>query len=674
MPSAGTPVLNIVDISQYNDNQAITSDNINFARLATEVDGVYIRAFGCDKTTGVPYIDKQAVHYANSAQKNNLDYGFYYYFIPSADLNDAVAQARNFYEFVNDYPYRLRPVIDVENNLHNLSRDQMAAAVKTFANTFKALSGFDLMAYTYPYFIKDQLNSSYAVYHLWIAHYNVPAPMTGLDYPGKVPKSTWVWERWDMWQYTSKGTLSSIPSSASGFLDMSYATDNILLETPQAVVHYDSPNTGMNGGDIAIQGWALSHSGNARIDIYLDGDTLLCSLDEFSERPDVQKIVNANGRYYDGIHSGFSFLIDASRFSPGNHKLEAVLVSRNGVENRFSYSFVVGPESLICLDQPASDVITGDITVSGWALSHAGISRIDLYVDDYSWIGSTSAISERSDVNTIVNSHGMYKDALHSGFSYNIDASRLSAGEHVLRIAAISKDGTACWTNKTVTVGPAPIMCLDSPSQSGIYGKITVAGWALNHAGIAKIELYADNNLLCVTNELSKRSDVNQIMSANNQYRDALHSGFYFDLPAGTLSAGKHTLKIGAVGKDGTTQWITKTIDVKTGSVTCLDNPVTGNISGDILVSGWSISYAGLSRVDIYVDDFQWVGSTDYIFERSDVNSIMNADGRYPDALHSGFGYVINAGRLSPGKHTLYIAAISKDNTVQWITREINVA
>jgi len=73
-------------------------------------------------------------------------------------------------------------------------------------------------------------------------------------------------------------------------------------------------------------------------------------------------------------------------------------------------------------------------------------------VDDNQWVGSTPNMYERSDVNSIINSQGQYKDGLHSGFSYTIGANILSVGTHVIRAAAISRDGTAQWIEKTITV------------------------------------------------------------------------------------------------------------------------------------------------------------------------------------------------------------------------------
>ncbi|MEI8198932.1 MAG: GH25 family lysozyme [Eubacteriales bacterium] len=452
MPSAGKAGLTVVDISQWNDSVTNDKDNIDFALLKTQVDAVYIRAYGCKD--GVPYIDMQAVRYANSAQAVNLPYGFYYYYIPKADQSDARSQAQAYYSFVKTYAYSCVPALDVEENPDNLSKAELAASVKAFADEFKALSGFDLMIYSYPYFIKENFDPSFnwTAYRLWIAHYNVPAPMSGISSTW-MPPELWCWERWDMWQYTSTGTLSSIPNSSGGSLDISTATDTILLSTPMFLSFLDTPNTkDTYGGDTVISGWALSHSGISRVDIYADDFRWVGSTDNLYERSDVQAVMNPGGRYNDGLHSGYSYTVDAGFFTVGQHTLRIAVISRNGSVNWTTTTIRIGPDPQMCLDTPANAAVSGDIAVKGWAVSHAGISRVDVYVDNIYLVGSVSSLSERSDINTITNASGKYKNALHSGFSYTIPAGQLSSGTHEIRVAAVSYDGSVQTITRTITV------------------------------------------------------------------------------------------------------------------------------------------------------------------------------------------------------------------------------
>ena len=231
MPSYGAANLKVADISQYNDAVNTNSDDINFAVLKTQVDAVYIRAFG-NSGTGI-YIDMQATRYAKAAQAAGLKFGFYLFYIPTADLENSRSQARSYYNFIKDFGYSCIPALDVEDNRNNLTKAQLAAAVKAFADEFKSLSRLDLMVYSYPDFISNNFDTTFnwSAYKLWIAHYNVSLPMEGISQTW-MPSSKWSWSYWDMWQYTSKGTLSSIPNSSGGSLDLSHATDNILLAPP----------------------------------------------------------------------------------------------------------------------------------------------------------------------------------------------------------------------------------------------------------------------------------------------------------------------------------------------------------------------------------------------------------------------------------------------------------
>ncbi|MEI8198929.1 MAG: GH25 family lysozyme [Eubacteriales bacterium] len=343
MPSAGTAYLKVVDISEWNDSVTSGTDNINFTSLKTQVDAVYIRSFG--HTGNILTIDKQAVNYANSAQRVNLNYGFYYYYIPKkADPADARAQAQSYYNFIRSFAYSCVPVLDVEDNSAGLTKAELAASIKVFADEFKALSGTDVMIYTYPGFMKSDFDTSYpwSSYKLWIAHYNVPAPMSGIS-SSWMPESMWCWSRWDMWQYTSTGSLSSIPNSSGGWLDMSTATDNILMSTPTAVTNVDSPSkTYINGGEITISGWALSHAGVDRVDFYVDDNVWVGSTSNMLERPDVQQAMNSNGRYNDGLHSGFSYIVPAGFFADGQHTLKIAVINRDGTVKWTSHIFTVG--------------------------------------------------------------------------------------------------------------------------------------------------------------------------------------------------------------------------------------------------------------------------------------------------------------------------------------------
>jgi len=253
------------DISSWNDTITSNTDNIDFAALKTQVDAVYIRAFS--HTTTSISVDKQAVNFANSAQGVGLRYGFYFYFIPTANTGDAKAQARIFYNFSKSFAFSCVPVLDVENNTAGLGKAAFAASVKAFTDEYRSLSGFDMMIYTNPGFMDTNFDTSFPwnIYKLWIAHYDtdilkISAPMEGLSW---MPQSKWCWSDWDMWQYTDKGILSSVPSSkplptdadqTKGHLDLNHATESIFLSTPSAAVPV-SAGTVIYQSHVQDSGW-----------------------------------------------------------------------------------------------------------------------------------------------------------------------------------------------------------------------------------------------------------------------------------------------------------------------------------------------------------------------------------------------------------------------------------
>jgi len=299
----------------------------------------------------------------------------------------------------------------------------------------------------------------------------------------------------------------------------------------------------------------------------------------------------------------------------------------------------------------------GDIYISGRIPMDLNASRVDIYSDTNTWIGSTPTQN--------------------NCFTYTLDASYYTVGWHSLRFAVIKGDGSASWSTSAFLVGPESKICMDYPSGDGTrYGDITVQGWAISHAGITRVDIYADDNvLLGSTTCRYERSDVYAGTANVNKYKNALNSGYSYTIDAGRLTSGTHTIRVAAVSADGSTQWMSKTISVGPKARICLDFPDDNTtVSESVAINGWAVSYAGIDRVDIYVDDVFLVESIEQLTERSDVNASVNTVGQYKDALNSGFSYTIAAGVLSAGKHVIRVSAVSNDGSSQSEYRTVTVA
>ncbi|MFT8888456.1 MAG: lectin like domain-containing protein [Ethanoligenens sp.] len=359
----------------------------------------------------------------------------------------------------------------------------------------------------------------------------------------------------------------------------------------------------------------------------------------------------------------------SSSQSPGGSSSDSVDVAKT----------IPAPVPQMNLEKPDSSTQYGNVKVSGWALNHAGMNRVDVYVD----LGtasqkffSTLVNGNRADVKTIVDPNGQYIGSSNSGFSLTVPASALSAGKHTLNVAAIGNDGTVQWMVRSFTVGPTSVSSLDSPATATCSGNVKVSGWALNHAGMNRVDVYVDlgtaSQKFFSTLVNGSRADVKTIVDPNGRYIGSSNSGFSLTIPASALSAGKHTLNVAAIGNDGTVQWMVRSFTVGPTSVSSLDSPATATCSGNVKVSGWALNHAGMNRVDVYVDlgtASQKFFSTLVNGNRADVKTIVDPNGQYIGSSNSGFSLTVPASALSAGKHTLNVAAIGNDGTVQWMVR-----
>lgn len=105
-----------------------------------------------------------------------------------------------------------------------------------------------------------------------------------------------------------------------------------------------------------------------------------------------------------------------------------------------------------------------------------------------------------------------------------------------------------------------------------------------------------------------------------------------------------------------------------------LDFPADGSTIIDRLqLIGWAVAPEGVARVDVYYDGQHGLTSIRSLGARPDVEHIVNPEGIYKDALHSGVCCVLPAGVIPSGRHTLDAALITQQGRVVWVHRTISV-
>lgn len=192
----------VVDISHHDTIADWTS-------LKTAAAGLYMKA-----TEGATYVDPMLGAYTAAAAKAGLPIGFFHYFWPSGDPQDAARQADHFYQTIKAYSYTFFPAIDVEEN-NNLSPAALTASVQAFNEEFEKLSGHSLLIYCSRKFADKYLSDpALSKYGLWVADYN-----------GQEPTQAGAWKTHVMWQYTSTASVPGVPTP----MDADHATPAIIL-------------------------------------------------------------------------------------------------------------------------------------------------------------------------------------------------------------------------------------------------------------------------------------------------------------------------------------------------------------------------------------------------------------------------------------------------------------
>jgi GH25 family lysozyme M1 (1,4-beta-N-acetylmuramidase) len=172
--------------------------SINWGQVAASgVSFAFMKA-----TEGVGYTDPNFQQNLTGASAAGLVVGAYTYAHPETDPTQ---QADYFADAMGVLPRgSLPPVLDLEAT-GGLSVAQLVTWTQTFLDRLEYRTGIVPMIYTGPNFWQTRLGNStaFARYPLWEAHY------TSLPAPYQIGG----WSTYDVWQYTSSGTVGGIAGS-----------------------------------------------------------------------------------------------------------------------------------------------------------------------------------------------------------------------------------------------------------------------------------------------------------------------------------------------------------------------------------------------------------------------------------------------------------------------------
>jgi GH25 family lysozyme M1 (1,4-beta-N-acetylmuramidase) len=187
----------IVDLSYW-------QGDIDFAKLATKVDGVIIRAgYGND------YFDPRVDEYVRECKKYKIPFGLYWYVKAGKDF---IKHAENFHIKWVENPGNLHPTFDLEES-GGLGKTALESWWQKMYNEFMRLSGLSLekiITYTSPGFLNRVigLTNWLKLTLLWVAHWTTASqPLRPNEW--LVPNKPWkLWQ----WSATGKGSDYGVSS------------------------------------------------------------------------------------------------------------------------------------------------------------------------------------------------------------------------------------------------------------------------------------------------------------------------------------------------------------------------------------------------------------------------------------------------------------------------------
>jgi GH25 family lysozyme M1 (1,4-beta-N-acetylmuramidase)/predicted small integral membrane protein len=161
-------------------------------------------------TEGTGYTDSYFTTNMTNAKNAGLYPGPYHFAHP--DTNSATAEAQHFVNVAGSYMTNgyLRPALDLEDGA-SLSKTALTDWVITFMTYVYNQTGVTPVIYCNSNYANYEFDSRITQYDLWIAHWYVGSPNTGL------------WDHWHFWQYSSTGSVPGI----SGNVDLDYYNGNL---------------------------------------------------------------------------------------------------------------------------------------------------------------------------------------------------------------------------------------------------------------------------------------------------------------------------------------------------------------------------------------------------------------------------------------------------------------
>ena len=215
---------------------------------------------------------------------------------------------------------------------------------------------------------------------------------------------------------------------------------------------------------------------------------------------------------------------------------------------------------LVC-DAPAEGAeVDRDSVVGGWAYSPDGIREVSVWLDGR-MLGRAETGLARPDV---ARGRPGWAGAESSGFRYRLGAAPAPAEAAELVVVAEDGRGRRAEARRSVRVvepPPPPVAgSLDIPqvrqsedplSRSSWSSPLVVFGWAVDPAGVERIDVMLDGRVVGQAEHGFPREDVEVLRPDYRRLGLAARSGWLAVVPTGDFGSGQHTVSATLHGRSG---------------------------------------------------------------------------------------------------------------------------
>ena len=304
-------------------------------------------------------------------------------------------------------------------------------------------------------------------------------------------------------------------------------------ENNPPIINIESPTNNLSGV-VTIQGYVLSDYdpstfGFMKSSVYIDGNSrdTLSDLKTSINREDLK---NKYSNYKYASTGGFSYRLDTGKLSNGNHKLKFELNEKLVKEIVIS---VKNNPSIVNIESPInSEILSGVAIIKGYILSDYdpstfGIFNTSVHIDGES--ADIYALRDSIIRDDLKNKYPNYKYAEKGGFSYSLDTTKLSNGNHKIKF---NLNGIEKETSISVKNNP-PIVKVESPiNTENLSGIVTIKGYVLSEydldeIGVLDRQVSIDDKFEGYIFNLLSRDDIKKQYP---NYKYAEKSGFSYDL------------------------------------------------------------------------------------------------------------------------------------------------